>query len=127
MPPKRKRAVASVAKGKDEAPPAKTTKGKKENKSKKTQTVSPDQGKTGETAAFKWWEEIESQSQFLKQNKEMLELFQNQWGQGYDELLKAIEWYIRTIETIALYHDFLTGPDKEKDKVTEKDPFIIFY
>ena len=109
-----------------EAPPAKTTKGKKENKSKKTLTVSPDQGTTGETAAFKQWEEIESQSQFLKQNKEMLELFQNRWGQGYDELLQAMEQYIRTVETVALYHDFFTGPDKEKDKVTVKDPFIIF-
>ena len=39
MPPKRKRATA---RDKIEAPPAKTTKGKKENKSKKTLTVSPD-------------------------------------------------------------------------------------
>ena len=121
MPPKRKRVAASVSKGKYEAPPAKTTKGKKENKSKKTPTVSPDQGTTGETAAFKRWEEIELQSQFLKQNKEMLELFQNQWGQGYDEVLQDMEHVIRIIESNALHNGWFVGPDKEKDKVTEKN------
>ena len=30
----------------------------------KTPSASPDQATTGETAAFKWWEEIESQSVF---------------------------------------------------------------
>ena len=121
MPPKRKRAEASAAKGKDEAPPAKTTKGKKENKSKKTPTVSPDQGTTGETAAFKRWEEIESQSQFLKQNKEILELFQNQRGQGYDEVLQDMELVIRIIESNAFRNGWFAGPDKEKEKVTEKN------
>ena len=56
MPPKRKGATAE---DKIEAPPAKTIKGKKENKRENTSTVSPDQGTIGETAAFKRWEEIE--------------------------------------------------------------------
>ena len=45
--------IQTPAGDKIEAPPAKTTKGKKENKSKETPTVSPDQGTTGETAVFK--------------------------------------------------------------------------
>ena len=60
MPRKRK---GAAAKDKSEAPPAKTTKGEKDNKSEKTPPVSPDPGTTGGmTVPFKQWEEIESQS-----------------------------------------------------------------
>ena len=57
----------------------------------------------------------------MKQNKEMLELFQNQWGQGYDEVLQDMEHAIRIIESNALCNGWFTGPDKEKDEVTEKN------
>ena len=69
MPPKRKEAAA---KDKNEAPPAKTTKGGKKIESEKTPSVLPDQGTSGGMAAFKPLvkpaEELDAEqfSQFLK-------------------------------------------------------------
>ena len=71
---------------KNEAPPAKTTKGEKKIKSEKTPSVLPDQGTSGAIAAFKPLakpaEELDAEqfSQFLEQNTELLELFSNLWG-----------------------------------------------
>ena len=87
-------------------------------------TVSPDKGATGETVPFKRWEEIESESQFLKQNKEMLELFHSRRGQGYDELLQEMEQWIEIIESNASLNGCFTGPGKEKDKVKGKNWLI---
>ena len=83
MPPKRKEAVA---KNKNEAPPAKTTKSERKIKSEKTPSELPDQGTSGGMAAFKplakQAEELDTEqfSQFLEQNTELLELFSNLRG-----------------------------------------------
>ena len=87
MLPKRKEAVA---KNKNEALPAKMTKGEKKIKSEKAPSVLPDQDTSGGMAAFKplpkTAQELDAEqfSQFLEQNTELLELFSNLRGQGYD-------------------------------------------
>ena len=89
----------------------------------KTPTVSPDQGATGQTAKFKRWVERESQSLFLKimrKIKELVELFHDLQWQEYDELLQDMELFIK-YGVEALFHGWLIGTDKEKDKVTEKN------
>ena len=119
MPPKRKEAAA---KNKNEAPPAKTTKGEKKIESEKTPSVLPDQGTSGGMAAFKPLakpvEELDAEqfSQFLEQNTELLKLFSNLQGQGYDEVLRDMERWIRFYEFNALASHFIAGPDKKKNE-----------
>ena len=89
----------------------------------KTPTISPDQGATGETAKLKRWIERESQSPFLKimrKIKELVELFHDLQQQEHDELLQDMELFIK-YGVEALFYGWLTGTDKEKDKVTEKN------
>ena len=90
MPPKRKEAAA---KNRSEAPPARTMEGDEKIKSEKTPGVLQAQGTSGGKAAFKPLaksaEELDAEefSQFLKQNTELLKLFSDLRGQGYDEVV----------------------------------------
>ena len=63
MPPKRK---GATARDKIEAAPAKTAKGKEEDKNKKTPTISPDKGATGETATSSKTMEAGTQTGWLQ-------------------------------------------------------------
>ena len=119
MPPKRKEAVA---KNKNETPPAKTIKGERKVESEKTPSVLPDQGTSSGTAGFKSLakpaEELDAEqfSQFLKQNTELLKLFSDLWGQGYDEVAHDMEQWIWFYEFNALVYRNMARPDKKKNE-----------
>ena len=49
-------------------------------------------------------------------NTELLELFSNLQGQGYDEVLHVMERWIRFYEFNALAACFMAGPDKKKNE-----------
>ena len=119
MPPKRKKAAA---KNKSEAPPARTMEGDEKIKSEKTPSVLQEQGTSGGTAAFKPLvkpaEELDAEefSQFLKQNTELLKLYSDLRGRGYDEVAQDMEQWIRFYEFNALVCRTMAGPDKKKNK-----------
>ena len=119
MPPKRK---GAAAKNKNEAPPAKTIKGEKKIESEKTPNELPDQGTSSGTATFKHLEkpaeelDAEEFAQFLKQNTELLKLFSDMRGQGYEEVARDLEEWIRFYEFNALVRRTMEGPGREKIK-----------
>ena len=119
MPPKRKEVVA---KNKDEAPPAKTTKGEKKIKSEKTWNELPDQGTSSGTATFKHLEkpaeklDAKDFKQFLKQNTELLKLFSDLQGRGYEEVARDMEQWIQFYEFYALVCHTMEGPGRKKNK-----------
>ena len=120
MPPKWK---GAAAKNKNEAPPAKTNKGEKKIESdKKTPNELPDQGASSGTATFKHLEkpaeelDAEEFKQFLKQNTELLKLFSDLWGRGYEEVARDMEQWIRFYEFNALVRRTMEGPGREKIK-----------
>ena len=119
MPPKRK---GAAAKNKNEAPPAKTAKGEKNIQSEKTATVSTDQGTSSGTATFKPLakpaEDLDAEefAQFLKQNTELLKLFSDMRGRGYEEVARDLEEWIRFYEFNALFICTMKGLGREKNK-----------
>ena len=119
MPPKRKEAAA---KNKSEAPPARTTEGEEKIKSEKTPSVLEEQGTSGGSAAFKPLakpaEELDAEefSQFLKQNTELLKLFSDLQGRGYDEVAQDMEKWIRFYEFNALVSHTMEGPGRKKNE-----------
>ena len=119
MPAKRK---GAAAKNKNEAPPAKTAKGQKKIKSEKTPNKLPDQGTSSGTATFKHLEkpaeklDADEFAQFLKQNTELLKLFSDLWGQGYEEVARDMEQWIWFYEFNALVCRTMEGPGRKKNK-----------
>ena len=87
-----------------------------------TAIVSPDQGTSSGTATFKPLakpaEKLDAEEfkQFLKQNTELLKLFSDLWGQGYDEVAWVMEQWIRFYEINALVTHTMEGPGREKNK-----------
>ena len=85
----------------------------------KTPTVSPDPGATGETATSdsngkeRWRRAL-----ILEFNKIVAEPRVNNDNDG---ILQDMEHAISIIKSNALQNGWFAGPDKEKDKVTEKN------
>ena len=119
MPPKRK---GAAAKTKNEAPPAKTAKGEKKIESEKTSNELPDQGTSSGTATFKPLEkpaeklDAEEFAQFLKQNTELLKLYSDLQGRGYEKVAWDMEQWIRFYEFNALVCRTMQGPGRKKNK-----------
>ena len=106
-----------------EAPPAETTKGKKENKSRKTPTVSPDQGTTGETATSPKNMDVGMQTGLSEEEWEACLL------KDYDNtLLKMLE-IIRARDPVACWDIiietlFKCFARKNRDKRSEKPDWL---
>ena len=119
MPPKRK---GAAAKKKIKAPPTKTKEGEKKIRSEKTPNELPDQGTSSGTATFKHLEkpaeelDAEEFKQFLKQNTELLKLYSDLRGRGYEEVAWDMEQWIRFYEFNALVCHTMEGPGREKNK-----------